>query len=39
VRLNETCKGDEWIIVNLQQAGKFWPINAHLCIYYLLSYN
>jgi aminopeptidase N len=23
VRLNETCKGDEWIIVNLQQAGKF----------------
>jgi len=23
MRLNETCKGDEWIIVNLQQAGKF----------------
>jgi len=23
VRLNETCKEDEWVIVNLQQAGKF----------------
>jgi len=23
MRLNETCKEDEWVIVNLQQAGKF----------------